>query len=294
VDERRTRFDQILAAQIASQSAACLISFNDLQARCTPSKGISIVKEKNSMNRLQLVRWTGTVIIALVVLLTIPYIVLIQTFEYDDILRQPVDVILTKFQAGGVSLIFTWFVFGVAALLFTPVSILLHKILMRDDIPYLTAATTLGAASGVLQSIGLMRWVFVVPILSNLYRSPNVSPGTREAVSVVFQAIHQYGGVIIGEHLGQMLMIGWTLGVSLVMQYSSLFKPWLAKLGLLTVPLLLVGQSELLATVIPTVPVLKTTAAGFILWEIWLLLLGISLLLVPRHRIVSKMTEAEL
>jgi Domain of unknown function (DUF4386) len=175
--------------------------------------------------------------------------------------------------------------------LFIPVSILLHKVMMCDDTPYLAAATTMGAASGVLQSIGLMRWVFVVPILSNLYLAPNASPGTHEAVSVVFQAIHQYGGVIIGEQLGQTLMIGWTLGVALVMGHSSLFKPWLAKLGLLTVPLLLIGQSELFATVIPTLPVIKTTAAGFILWEIWLLLVGISLLRVPQHRVVSRIPK---
>jgi Domain of unknown function (DUF4386) len=243
------------------------------------------------MNRLQLVRWTGIIIVALVVLLTVPYAVLIQTFEYDDILRQPVDVILTKFQAGGISLILTWFIFGLSALLFTPVSMLLHKVLVRDDTPHLAVATTMGAASGVLQSIGLMRWVFVVPILSNLYLSPNTSPGTREAVRVVFQAIHQYGGVIVGEQLGQTLMICWTLGVGLVMRRSSLFKPWLAKLGLLTVPLLLVAQSELLATVVPTFPVIKTTAAGFILWEIWLLLLGVSLLQAPQHRVVSKVPE---
>lgn len=239
------------------------------------------------MNRLSSVRFTGIVILALVILLNIPYAILIQTFEYDDILRQPVEIILTKFQAGGVSLILTWFVFGLSALLFIPVSVLLHKIIARDDVPLLNIATTMGVLSGVLQSVGLMRWVFVVPILSNLYTAPTATSGTREAVSVVFQAIHQYGGVVIGEQLGQTLLICWTIGVSLVMQRSPLFKSWIAKMGLLTAPLLLIGQSELLATVIPTLPVVKTSAIGFMLWELWLLLLGISLLRVPRQRIVS-------
>ncbi|HEY9627787.1 MAG TPA: DUF4386 domain-containing protein [Coleofasciculaceae cyanobacterium] len=233
------------------------------------------------MNRLQLVRLTGLLLISLVLLLNIPYTLLIQTFEYDDILRESVDHVLTKFHAGGTPLILTWFAFGLAALLFIPASQLLHQILDRPDTPYLAIATFMGGLSGILQAIGLLRWVFVVPLLANLYTDTASSPGTREAVSVVFQAVHQYGGVIMGEHLGQTLLVGWTIGVCLAMRSSSWFKPWVVGLGWLTTPLLLLGQSELLATVIPAMPVIETTSIGFILWEIWLLLLGMGLLRLP-------------
>ncbi|KYC36122.1 hypothetical protein WA1_41010 [Scytonema hofmannii PCC 7110] len=238
------------------------------------------------MNRLQLVRTTGILLIFLVVLLNVPYSLLIQTFEYDDILRKPVDYVLTQFHAGGARLILTWFVFGLAALLFIPTSILLHKVLDREDTLYLTTATFMGAISGILQAVGLMRWVFVVPILANLYTDTTASTATREAVSVVYQAVHQYGGVVIGEHLGQFLLIGWTLGVGMAMRPSPLFKSWVAWWGLLTTPLLLLGQSELLATVIPAMPVVEATPVGFILWEIWLLIVGISLLRVPQKRLI--------
>ncbi|MEC4812439.1 MAG: DUF4386 family protein [Scytonema sp. PMC 1069.18] len=139
------------------------------------------------MSRLQLVRTTGILLIFLVVLSNIPYTLLIQTFEYDDILRQPVNYVLTQFHAGGAKLILTWFTFGLAALLFIPTSILLHKVLDRKDAPYLTTATFMGAISGILQAVGLMRWVFVVPILANLYTDTTTSTATREAVSVVYR-----------------------------------------------------------------------------------------------------------
>lgn len=238
------------------------------------------------MNRLQLVRLTGLLFICLVVLLNIPYLLLIQRFEYDDILRQSVDNVLTKFHAGGTSLIITWFVFGLAALLFIPASILLHKIIAHKDMPYLVTATVAGAFSGILQSVGLMRWVFVVPVLANLYTT-TTDTVTRRAVSVTYQAVHQYGGVVIGEHLGQTLLVYWTLGVAIAMQQSPLFKSWISFMGFITVPLLILGQSELLATVIPTLPVLETTPVGFILWEVWLLTIGISLLRVPRQRVIN-------
>lgn len=240
------------------------------------------------MNRLQLVRATGIILILLVVLLNIPYALLIQNFEYDDILRKPVGYVLTKFHAGGAGLILTWFAFGLAALLLIPASTLLHQVLACEDMPYLTTATAMGAISGILQSVGLMRWVFVIPVLANLYTAPTASPATREAAIVVYQAVHQFGGVVIGEQLGQTLLVCWTVGVGIAMLRSRLFKSWVTWLGLITIPLLLLGQSELLATVIPTVPMLELTPVGFILWEVWLLVVGTSLLRVPCHRIVPK------
>ncbi|NJL80704.1 MAG: DUF4386 domain-containing protein [Richelia sp. RM2_1_2] len=239
------------------------------------------------MIRLKLVRTTGILFILLVILSNIPYTLLIQTFGYDDILREPVEIVLKKFHAGGTQLILTWFAFGLTALLLTPVSILLHSVIDRNHIPYLPAITAMGALSGILQAIGLMRWVFVVPVLANLYTDPNTSATTQEAVRVVYQAVHQYGGVVIGEHLGQTLLIGWTLGIGLVMRSSPLFKSWVAWWGLFTTPLLLLGQSELLATVIPQMPVIETTPIGFILWEVWILIVGISLLRVPQKRLAS-------
>jgi hypothetical protein len=237
------------------------------------------------MSRLQFVRTTGVFFVLLVVFLNIPYIRLTQIFEYDDILRESIDYVLTKFHAGGTQLILTWFAFGLSALLFIPASILLHRVIDRQDSPYLAIATVMGAISGVLQAVGLMRWVFVVPLLANLYTDQAASITTREAVKVVYQAVHQYGGVVIGEQLGQTLLIGWTIGVGISMLRSPIFKRWVAWYGLFTTPLLLIGQSELLSTAIPSITVIESTPIGFILWEIWMLMVGISLILVSPSRL---------
>lgn len=76
---------------------------------------------------------------------------------------------------------------------------------------------------------------------------------------MIYQAVHQYGGVVIGEFLGQLLLMFWTLGVGVAMLRSLLCKPWLGWLGVATVPLMIVGQSELLATVMPSFPVWELT-----------------------------------
>lgn len=239
------------------------------------------------MNRRQITRITGIIFISSVILSNIPYILLIQNFEYDDILRQPVDYVLTRFHAGGMGLILTWFAFAVTALLLVPATILLHKVIATKDTPYLHVATVLGVVSGILQAIGLMRWVFVVPILADIQVHPSSSESTRAAVAVVFQVLHQYAGVTIGEYLGQTLLVGWTVGVGVVMLRSPLFKSWVGWWGLMTAPLLLLGHSELFATIMPNFPVVEATPIGFILWEIWMLLVGISLLRVPQKRLIS-------
>jgi len=77
-----------------------------------------------------------------------------------------------------------------------------------------------------------------------------------------------------------------SLGRAGISYQSPLLKSWVVGWGLLTTPLLLLGQSELLATAIPTMPVIETTPIGFILWEIWLLIVGISLLRVPQKQLV--------
>ncbi|MBE9189262.1 DUF4386 domain-containing protein [Gloeocapsopsis crepidinum LEGE 06123] len=230
------------------------------------------------MNRLQLVRITGILLILFAVLLNVPYYLLAQTFEYDDILRQPTVKVLTSFHTGGTGLILTWFAFALLALLFIPASVLLHQVLRRKDTPYLAAITLMGVLSALLQSIGLMRWVFVIPILANLYVDPDASTTTREATIVVYQAVHQYGGVVIGEQLGQLLLAFWTLGVGFVMLKSALFKSWVAWLGIFTVPLWILGQSELLATVIPSMPTWEVTPISFTIWGVWLFVVGIFLL----------------
>src|SRR4030095_12024673 len=98
----------------------------------------------------------------------IPYIILTMTFEYPDILRQDTGVILTKFHDGGSSLIFTWWAFAILGL---PLLIAYIKIgqQFENRISFTKWVTVLGVISGIVQIIGLLRWVFVVPVISNNY-----------------------------------------------------------------------------------------------------------------------------
>ena len=87
-------------------------------------------------------------------------------FDYPDILRRPPNQIFAAFAAGGGGeLVLTWYAFVLAALLFVPVSMAyaLGSGRLKTGAELAMAAAIIGALAGLLQAMGLLRWVLVVP-----------------------------------------------------------------------------------------------------------------------------------
>lgn len=230
------------------------------------------------MTQHQFRKLVGAIFIAAPILINIPYTMLIMGFDYPDILRQPAGQVLMRFQEGGTGLILTWWAFAIigSPLIFSIVG--LHQILHREDTPYLPTATVFGITACVAQMLGLLRWTFVVPVLATTYTDPLSSQAAKDAAAIVFQAVHQYGGVIIGEHIGQTFTIIWMLMVSFAMFKSPLFRPWLGWFGIVSSLIYLMAQLELFATVIPQTPVVSAAGLiGSLLWLVWLILVGVKL-----------------
>src|ERR671927_1491739 len=151
-------------------------------------------------------------------------------FEWPDILREPAEVVLPAFVAGGTSLVWTWFATAwTYAVLAVPI-LLLPAVLGRRNDPALRAVTFLGAASVLLSLIGFLRWVFVVPALAHSYVTGDAT--TRAAVDAAWTAQHQFGGALLGEHLGQALVIGWSVTVSVIILRSAVLPRGLGVAGL--------------------------------------------------------------
>src|SRR5688572_19959517 len=80
----------------------------------------------------------------------IPYIILTITFEYPEILRQDAGTVLTKFHAGGSTLIFTWWAFAILGLPLLVAYILLGQ-KFENRIGFIRWVTTIGVISGIVQ-----------------------------------------------------------------------------------------------------------------------------------------------
>src|SRR5215207_9449405 len=235
------------------------------------------------MNEARLSRLTCVLLILTPIAFNVFFTLLSVTFGYPDILREPTGQVLGRFDVGGGSLVAIWYGFMLTAVLFVPLAILVHKVLARQDTPYMAVATSFGVVGGVVQVLGLVRWPFLVPYLADVYLDPASSGATRESIAVVFQAFNQYAGVGVGENLGYLFTGLWTVLVALAMFASALpLKRWLALLGVVSAAGILVGTLE----PVGFEPAANIVVVGYILWSIWLALFGIFLLLPRsiRHR----------
>ena len=220
-------------------------------------------------------QFTGLFLILLPIAFNVIFFLLQKTFEYPDILRKPTDYILSRFNSGGNRLILTWYSFALTAFLFVPTAILVHQVFARDNIPYMAVATTIGVLAGLVQFLGLIRWTFLVPYLAKTYFEPDSSQATKDSISIVFQAFHRYAGVAIGEHLGYLCTSIWTAFFALALIQSPQFNPWLGWAGLIPAIGIFIGLFEeggfKAAGLI--------NAISYILWSVWLIVLGVVLLL---------------
>ena len=222
-------------------------------------------------------RVTGWLLVIGAVTFAVAATVLSSTFDWPDILREPPDVVLPEFVAGGTSLVWTWFaVAWTYGILLVPILLLPAALGRRDD-PVLTAATFVGAASVLLSLIGFLRWVFVVPTLAASYDAGD--PTTKAAVAAAWMAQHQFGGALLGEHLGQLLAIGWSITISVLILRTGILWRWVGWAGLVASVLYLTGQGDILATAIPDFPVWDLGGLlGSTLWGLWVLVLGVAVL----------------
>ena len=208
------------------------------------------------------------------------------TFDWPDILREPADVVLPAFVAGGTSLVWTWFATAwTYAILLIPI-LLLPTVLGRRTDPVLRAATYVGATSVVLALIGFLRWVFVVPALADSYVTGDATE--KAAVAAAWTAQHQFGGALLGEHLGQLLAIAWSVTLCVIILRSRVLPRWLGVAGLVVSALYLTNQGDILATAVPGFPVWDL--GGFIgstTWGLWVAALGVMLLLPSFRPVVA-------
>jgi len=221
----------------------------------------------------------AVLLIAVPIAFNVTFTLLARSFSYPEILRQPAGAILTRFSAGGTPLVVRWWAFALTALMMVPVVALVSSLF--DDGPLRTLAFASGLLSALVQTLGLMRWPFVVPLLARRYVDPRATESQRDAAELVFDALHRYLGVGVGEHLGYLFTGSWTILTGVLILGSSAFP---ALLGWLAIPIgiaLLIGALEFVG---PNESkgwsvAERVTPIAYIAWSVWLITCGLALLL---------------
>lgn len=226
---------------------------------------------------------TGIATIALALGFNIPFAILGSTFDYPDILRQPAATVLERFHAGGAGLVLTWYAFMLSAVLMVPVSAALAARIgeIRQRPTLGSIALMSGAAAGTLQAIGLSRWVFVVPALARIQTDHAATEAARTQAQASFDLLNSWGGVAIGEHLGQIFTVLFVASLALgQLTATSRIARSASISGLLSALMITAGLGEGLAIAIGIDPGMLGlfTLVGYLAFTLWLILTGAVLL----------------
>lgn len=179
-------------------------------------------------------RWAAILLLGEAFLIFAPMAILGPAINWPASLGEPAQVMLPLIyaQAGAVQL--GYFIYLLYSILFWPVALLTVRVVAGSDSfnPALRLAAGFGIASTVLRTLGIIRWLFPMPVLAALYVDPATSAQTQETIAIVYHMLNNYAG-FIGEVLGVGFFAAmWLTLVSAVMLRQGQLPRWLGWFGL--------------------------------------------------------------
>lgn len=216
-------------------------------------------------------RTAGSLLVAVPLILTAGFTGLQMTFEYPDILRHPAGEVLTRFAAAGTDLHLYWYAMMFAALLMIGAAIAAGLHFWKRD--NFLAALSIGAGglAGLVQALGLLRWVMLVPSLAAIYVAPGVTEVEQSMAVALFDAANHYLGMGVGEHLGYFFTAIWTvLTAALIFRTNRI----MAVAGIVIALGVISGMLEPYGVALTGM----INATSYTLWAVWTLIVGIIIL----------------
>lgn len=213
----------------------------------------------------------GTLLVAVPAVFMAGFTGLQMSFGYPEVLRRPAGEVLTQFAAGGVDLHIYWYAMFAAALALIAAAIATGLLYWERDRLVAGLSIGFGVLAGLVQALGLLRWVILIPGLAAHY----VAPGTTElqqAMDVaIFDFANQFLGAGVGEHVGYLFTAIWTALISALLVRDHKI---LAVSGLVIAAGVGFGVLEAFGVGLAGAVV----AIAFSLWAVWALLVGIQVL----------------
>lgn len=200
-------------------------------------------KEREEVDQDGLRRWTVALLILKPVLMVLTFFVLSAAINWPASLGEPASVNLPLMIEQRGAVVVGYGAYLAYSFLILPLSVMLY-FLLKDrgaPSPLLAVAAAVGVVSALARALGIVRWLFVMPFLAEIYLDKGSSQAMREAVEVAYVAFNEYAGGV-GELFGVSLTGALWVGlVSVAILRSARFPKWLGILGLLTAALLLPG-----------------------------------------------------
>jgi len=191
-------------------------------------------------------------------------------FNFPDILREPAVERFQLFHENQNVIIPTYYLFGFSAILQVFMAVMMFHLTRSGRLLDL-AALTAGVVGGVFQILGFFRWVVLIPMLSDQYRSGEVS---NELIFFLEKYSNTYFGMTVGEHLGSLFVALWLLLLGLALLKHKGYDKKLAVFGAISGLALMIQCFDV---VIRSAFLSSITVPVFALSVLWVFIMSIML-----------------
>lgn len=203
-------------------------------------------------------------------------VILGMSINWPASLDEPASVILPLLLQNAGAVNAGYFAYLIYSILFFFVILFMARLVAGNETlsTTLKVAVGLSALSALARSLGIVRWLSVMPALAGLY--VGASAETQATVAVVYEAFNAYGGTI-GEALGVGLFAGLAMfALSIAMLQTSGAPKWLSIFGLVAAVSVTLQSLELFGIDMGALITVLVAVLQF-----WFLAAGIRLLMAP-------------
>ena len=177
-----------------------------------------------------------------------PLIILGAAINWPASLDEPASVNLPLILDQYAAMMTGYSIYLVYSLLFWPMAYLTGRAIVLNNTENILfrLASGFAALSTLARTLGIVRWLFAMPVLARLYNSPAVNENFKKSISMVYEVLNAYAGGI-GELLGVSLFASiWLVLISVLLIRSSHWPNWLGYFGILVAASLLLNLLEMI------------------------------------------------
>ncbi|MEM8837356.1 MAG: DUF4386 family protein [Pseudomonadota bacterium] len=199
---------------------------------------------RNSPALPWLMALTGTLLLAREAVFYIGFAILGSSINWPASLGLPAEEIFILLRDESVAMFAGYYVYLISSAMFVPVAVCLRA-LIAGEVQLTTLMADIALAFAILSAafrvVGILRWLFAMPLLSQTYFDPESSQALRDATLMTYEVLNAFAGQI-GEHLGVRLFATLFVGFFAIAFFRSsrvptLFAVWAAVSALLFFPL---------------------------------------------------------
>ncbi len=177
-----------------------------------------------------------------------PLIILGASINWPASLDEPASVNLPLILEQFSSMMTGYGIYLIYSLLFYPVAYLTGRAIVGEDLenPIFRIANGFAALSALARALGIVRWLFAMPVLARMYTDPSATAQMKESISVVYEMLNAYAGGI-GELLGVSLFaVIWLVLIGILILQKAQLPKWVAYFGFVAAASLFLNLAELL------------------------------------------------